>query len=73
MPKRSAEKLKGTRPVEAYQDMISTEPIALATGSAVVELIAEIWGGYAQRERGRLRAERLRAPDDRNTVTGLGA
>jgi hypothetical protein len=28
---------------------------------------------YAQRERGRLRAERLRAPDERKTVTGLGA
>ncbi len=28
---------------------------------------------YAQRERGRLRAERLRATDERNSVTGFGA
>src|SRR5712692_3146613 len=29
--------------------------------------------GYAHRERGRLRTERFRAPEDRNTVTGFGA
>ena len=50
-----------------------TEPIAVAIGSVVGFIFRGDCGGYAQRERGRLRVERLRAPDERNTVTGLGA
>ena len=53
--------------------VVSTGPIVVATGPVMADSNAENCGGYAQRERGRLRVDRLRAPDERKTVTGLGA
>ena len=54
---------------EEYSNHISRQAGCAIAG---VALAAE-FSGYAQRERGRLRVDRLRAPDERNTVTGLGA